>query len=449
MPRHGGDRVQHVREGVGPVYQRRYQVRISGSPMNAPQLMRRLGDDLNAASPVEVAVFDKTSGAPGSLELGDEYIVHMPGPWNCPVRVVDRTPTSFRFVTLQGHLEAGEIEFRAEDTPEGDVVFAIESWARSGDRVAEILYARVGIAKEMQLHMWTHFCSRVAALSGGDIVGDVTVETERAEVGQDRGRLTRAVAAPFAQAFSLMARLRGGRPLHPHGLVADARLDLHGTSRYWGVPLLDATMDVRGEARLSRAAGLPPPLPDVLGLALRWPQPEETGEEDERDEANGTDRADAGETGMRGAAELLLATTGRSLAGRRLLWPRLRWSPAFYGSLLPYRAGDRRVLIGAVARRRRVPAGLAALARALDEGPLPFDLVVATEFGPWERFGELVLTGPARGDDEFEPARFDPTRRPIRDLPPSGLLQRVRGPVYAAVQDAGRRPAAPRRGRRP
>ena len=45
--------------------------------------------------------------------LGAEFLVHMPGPWDAPVRVVERTATSFRFATLRGHIEAGEIEFRA------------------------------------------------------------------------------------------------------------------------------------------------------------------------------------------------------------------------------------------------------------------------------------------------------------------------------------------------
>lgn len=44
------------------------------------------------------------------MNVGDEYLVRMPGPWNGPVRVVGRTPTSFRLATLQGHLEAGQLE---------------------------------------------------------------------------------------------------------------------------------------------------------------------------------------------------------------------------------------------------------------------------------------------------------------------------------------------------
>ncbi|WP_067464428.1 DUF1990 family protein [Actinomadura macra] len=412
--------MQDSHQGVGPIYQRRYTVRVSGSPLTAAQLMQRLGDDLNAASPVEVAVFDKISGTSRPPEIGDEYVVHMPGPWNCPVRVVEKTPASFRFATLSGHMEAGEIEFRATGTGEDGLVFTIESWARSGDWLAEILYQRLGLAKEMQLHMWAHFCRRVAEVSGGHMVGDVVVQTERADAPGPGGRrlIARALTSVFVRTFALAARLRD-RPLCHRGLVFDATLVLHGTSRYWGVPFLDDRAELRGHVRLSRALGLPPVFPDLLGLALRWRQPR------------------AGDTEPEATAELLLATTGHTRLGRHLLRPAARWSPAFYGSLLAYRAGDRRILLGAVARRTQiVPAGLPALARALAERPLLFDLVAATEFGAWQPFGELRLQGPARSDDSA-PMRFDPARHPIRGLSPVGLFQQVRGPTYAAVRRAG------------
>ncbi|WP_165969441.1 DUF1990 family protein [Actinomadura sp. KC06] len=435
FPHRDGTRLQSARQGVGPTYQRRYIVRISGSPLTAAQLIKRLCDDLNAASPVEVAVFDKTSGVLRRLDVGDEYVVHMPGPWDCPVRVVERTPLSFRFATLEGHMEAGEIEFRVGEAREGGLVFTIESWARSGDRLAELLYEKVGIAKEMQLHMWTHFCARVAELSGGHMVGEVEAHTERMDIsGSRRGKrsIFRAVEVVCARCFALAARLRN-RPLHPRGLVFDATLTLHGTSQSWGVPLLDGHTELPGKVRLSRAVGLPPVLPDVLGLALRWTQPQaDTG-------PGASDRA-----GDQATAELLLATTGRSVLGRHLLRPMTKWSPAFYGSLLTYRVGDRRVLLGAVARRTHLgPADLETLARAVDERPLLLDLVVATEFGPWERFGELRLTGPAHSDDR-EPMRFNPARHPIQELHPAGLLQQVRGSTYASVQRVAHHGARPR-----
>jgi hypothetical protein len=108
----------------------------------------------------------------------------MPGPWDGPVRVVDVSPTSFRLATLAGHLEAGQIEFRAADDG-GDLVFTIESWARSGDRLSRVLYQSVRMAKEVQLHMWTSFLERVAKLAGGRAVGGIDIETHR--VDEDSG----------------------------------------------------------------------------------------------------------------------------------------------------------------------------------------------------------------------------------------------------------------------
>jgi hypothetical protein len=167
----GDGRLQRLEDGSGPLFRRRYRVRIEGSRL----------------TPVEVAVFRKTRGAEGPLQVGDEFVVRMPGPWDGPVVVVDRTPTSFRFATLQGHLEAGQIEFRT--SADGDAVgFEIESWARSGDRLSGLLFDRVKLAKEMQLHMWTHFCERAAKLAGGRIRGGIHIDTRRVEVETAGGR---------------------------------------------------------------------------------------------------------------------------------------------------------------------------------------------------------------------------------------------------------------------
>jgi Domain of unknown function (DUF1990) len=175
------DRLQRLEDGSGPLFRRRYRVRIEGSRRSPEELMAELLREPNRAAPIEVAVFRKTRGAGGPLRVGDEFVVRMPGPWDGPVVVVDRTPTSFRFATLKGHLEAGQIEFRTG--PDGDGVrFEIESWARSGDRLAGLLFDRVKLAKEMQLHMWTHFCERAAKLAKGRIRGGISIDTRRVEL---------------------------------------------------------------------------------------------------------------------------------------------------------------------------------------------------------------------------------------------------------------------------
>jgi uncharacterized protein DUF1990 len=180
-------RLQRLEDGAGPLFRRRYSVRIEGSDLTPEQLIGEVVKEPNRAAPIEVAVFRKQRGEKGPLRVGDEYVVRMPGPWDGPVLVVDRTPTSFRFATLEGHLEAGQIEFRA--CPDGNAVrFEIESWARSGDRLSGLLFDRVKVAKEIQLHMWTHFCERAAKLAGGRIRGGIQIHTRRVEVEAADGR---------------------------------------------------------------------------------------------------------------------------------------------------------------------------------------------------------------------------------------------------------------------
>jgi hypothetical protein len=183
-----GDRLQRPEDGSGPLFRRRYRVHIEGGRLGPERLMDELLREPNRAAPVEVAVFRKTRGGEGPLRVGDEFVVRMPGPWDGPVVVVDRTPTSFRFATLEGHLEAGQIEFRTGHDDGDAVRFEIESWARSGDRLSGLLFDRVRLAKEMQLHMWTHFCERAAKLAGGRIRGGIHIDTRRVEVEGARGR---------------------------------------------------------------------------------------------------------------------------------------------------------------------------------------------------------------------------------------------------------------------
>lgn len=180
-----GDDLQPAEVGVGAFFRRRYEVRIEGSDLTPEELLSRVAEDPNRAAPAEVAVFRKSSGEAGDLRVGDEFLIRMPGPWNGPVRVIDRTPTSFRFVTLRGHLEAGQIEFRASRGDGGALRFEIESWARSGDRLSDLLYDRFHISKEMQLHMWSHVCERTAKIAGGRVRGGITIETRRVEAAFD------------------------------------------------------------------------------------------------------------------------------------------------------------------------------------------------------------------------------------------------------------------------
>jgi hypothetical protein len=176
--------VQWVGHGAGPHFHRHYRVRIAGSSLSAEELASRLMEDPDRAAPSEFATFQKLRGEEGAMHVNDEFIVRMPGPWDGPVRVAATSPRSFRLVTLAGHLEAGQIEFRASN---GELLeFHIESWARSGDRLSELLYDRLRISKEVQFHMWTSFLERVVEVSGGRRSGGLRIDTRKvAEVPAD------------------------------------------------------------------------------------------------------------------------------------------------------------------------------------------------------------------------------------------------------------------------
>jgi hypothetical protein len=175
------DELQPPDSGAGPLFHRRYSTCIRESDVGARELMAAVQANPNKAAPTTFARFQRVHGDQGEMTVGDEFVVRMPGPWDGPVRVIEVTPLSFRFATLEGHLEAGQIEFRARDEREGRVAFEIESWARSSTTFANLLYHRLRMSKEVQAHMWISFLEGVVKLSGGRMTGGVAMETRRIE----------------------------------------------------------------------------------------------------------------------------------------------------------------------------------------------------------------------------------------------------------------------------
>ncbi|MGB3544419.1 DUF1990 family protein [Rubrivirga sp.] len=175
--------VQGEEDGEGARFHRTYSVTIRGSDLEAEGLMAQVKKDVQRFVPDEVARFEKTVGAGDQMSVGDEYHIHISAPWDGPVRVGEVTDTSFTLVTLEDHLEAGQIRFTASDLEGGgvggDLHFVIESWARSRDAVVDVMYDDLGIAKKAQQAMWTFFCNRVVEVSGGEAVGEIEVVTER------------------------------------------------------------------------------------------------------------------------------------------------------------------------------------------------------------------------------------------------------------------------------
>ena len=181
------EHLQRLNDGVGPLIHRIYRTRIVGSATTAEQLMQRITENLDCVAPSEFATFQKVDGEKGSLATGDAYVVRMPGPWDGPVRVVAADATSFRLATLDGHLEAGQIHFRC-DSDYRSLDFEIESWARSGDRLSDLLYTHLRLSKEVQLHMWTSVLLRIVKLTEGRMDGGVVITTRVVPPGDLPGK---------------------------------------------------------------------------------------------------------------------------------------------------------------------------------------------------------------------------------------------------------------------
>ncbi len=174
------DEIQRLRDGAGPLFHRVYSGRILGSDHGAAALIAEVARNPNRVAPITLARFQRTAGEPGRISVGDEFRVRMPGPWDGPIRAIHTTPASFRFATLDGHLEAGQIEWRARDD-DGAVTFQVESWARAGDRLSAVMHDRLRMAKEVQLHMWTSVVEQVARRARGRLERGVDIETRRVD----------------------------------------------------------------------------------------------------------------------------------------------------------------------------------------------------------------------------------------------------------------------------
>lgn len=177
---------QPAAHGAGPELERRYRLDVIRPRLNATALMQAIQADLPSFAPQSLADFERRSGQPGSLHVGDEFYVKILGPWNGGVRVAQVDAVSFELVTLEGHPEAGRIRFEVlvPDAEPDQLRFQIYSRARSRDGLVAFMYDTVGGGKLMQEATWVEFCQRVAQTSGGEALGPVLVETIRHAPGQ-------------------------------------------------------------------------------------------------------------------------------------------------------------------------------------------------------------------------------------------------------------------------
>lgn len=209
------------------------------------------------------------------------------------------------------------------------------------------------------------------------------------------GRILQAV-------FGAVALVRpAAKPLHPSGRLHPVVIRRFGLGADGvGVPWIDEPGDSRGIARFSRATGLPAPLPDIHGLAIRVDDHARDGRQ----------------------ADILLATTGLGPLSRFVLRPSTSPTGSTYTTFLPYRTAHGPLLLAAT--------------------PDPADpdhmlLSLASPRGRWTVFGELRIerdADPDAGPTGDASISFDPVLHQVEGLAQYRWVVRLREGAYAAAR---------------
>lgn len=201
--------------------------------------------------------------------------------------------------------------------------------------------------------------------------------------------------AALGAVFRSVGTLRPApKPLHPLGRVVTGRLTRHGseagTEARTGVRFLDEPGEDTVLVRESRSVGLPGPLPDIQGLALRVTNPD-------------------GSPG-----DLLLASTGWGAVTRFALTPSSTTWGRPMTTLFPYRSPRGPLLLGA----RSGAPGTVTLAWALGTGT-------------WHEFATLEVSDRDAGDPTVS---FDPVLHQVPGLEQYAAVVRLREPAYRSAR---------------
>jgi hypothetical protein len=244
------------------------------------------------------------------------------------------------------------------------------------------------------------------------------------KVGMREIRLWVAAAAgpAVAATFSALAALRRKRSLHPIGIGYQGKLQVptQAPARP-GVPLFRAGAAHPALLRFSRGAGLPEPLPDALGVAIKLPDAHGPGADQ----------------------DLLLTSSSDRPLLRRLLFPARSFLRGAFSTALPYQLGGERVVLLLVpvhvlggrstnGAGDRPSGGAMAELRAAAPNGLRFELRTATTFGRSRPLATVTTDAPLTAD-QTDTLRFNPwTTGP--GIRPSGWLNLLRDAAYRASQ---------------
>jgi anti-anti-sigma regulatory factor len=210
---------QGIGHGYGSLWRKTYRVRLTADDVTgeavAAAFKQHLGDYWPAGNAIALPL-GLATGAPGIINLT------IPGgvPLATGIRVLNVTDTSFSFVPLRGHMEAGWITFGAV-VEEGRPVAMVQSFARTGDPLYEFGFVFFG--HHQQEKFWEETLTALAAdLGVSGLVEMATTCIDRRRSGRGWRNLSangavRTMASIIAAGIRRLVRRRSkaAAPEHP------------------------------------------------------------------------------------------------------------------------------------------------------------------------------------------------------------------------------------------
>jgi hypothetical protein len=219
---------------------------------------------------------------------------------------------------------------------------------------------------------------------------------------------------PAQGLFFALSKIRGKRSFHPDGAGFRATLAVTDEgAQVVRAGVLGGSGTHEAIARLSKGAGMPGALPDILGLAIRVPDAYGSGAHQ----------------------DLLLVTSATLPVLRHTILPAPRgFFGHFYSSVAPFDANGSLLVFGA--RSTETDPSPSSVGDLTPAAPgRKFIIVAAAPRGSWVDVATLEL-GEHLPHGTVESMRFNPWNT-SDDLEPRGPFMRLRDPAYRASQ-AGR-----------
>jgi anti-anti-sigma factor len=170
-----GRRIVGPVEGFGPIWQKTYQLSLSGTKVTPSEAIGILKKNFPQFQPPENRFYPSEAG----IQPGEVVLINSStpgGPLYTGVIVMYADEKAFAFITPQGHPESGWVTFDAFEE-HGATIVRIQGLARANDPIYEIAFRLVG--SKVQEKIWRYVLTSMAKHLG--LTSEVNVKKIRVD----------------------------------------------------------------------------------------------------------------------------------------------------------------------------------------------------------------------------------------------------------------------------